>query len=270
MIQIDILSKNIINELVKNKYTNKNTIHKGRPPKCTTLEYIDHIFYVLKEGIGWEYITNSSVKGDTIRKKFIQWSNDEIFKDAWIIMLQIYSYMKLDFNDLFIDASHIKNILGVEDVGPNHYDRYRLGTKLSIICDDIGVPLSIQINKSNVHDTQFIEKNIDTIPIDISSTKYLIGDKGYIGKPIRNKIYKKYMVKMITPPRRNQKLKLTDNHKHKLNKRFIVEISFGWFKKYKRLRNRLDKNVNNFYGFVYFGAMSIVSKKVLQVFDCSL
>lgn len=181
-INIDTLSKNIILELLSHKYNKIDKFNRGRPSKCTKEYYLDKMFYVLKEGIGWNYIDDNIIKGDTVRKMFNKWTKDEIFKDAWIIILNIYSFMKLDFKDIFIDASHIKNVLGSEMVGPNHYDRYRPGTKLSIICDDLGIPISIQINKSSLHDSKFINNNLQTVPIDISSSKFLIGDKGYIGK----------------------------------------------------------------------------------------
>lgn len=70
---------------------------------------------------------------------------------------------------------------------------------------------------------------------------------------------------MIVPKRKNQKSQNTKNYEYKLNKRFIVEVAFGWFKKYKRLRNRYDKKICNFESFTYFGALSIISKKILKI-----
>ena len=115
------------------------------------------------------------MSGDTLRKIFKKWSSVDVFKISWSILLHIYGEFKLDFDDMFIDASHIKNYMGCESTGKNLYDRFRKATKLSIICDDIGVPISIHLEKSNVHDIKLVESNLEKLDIDIESTKFLIG-----------------------------------------------------------------------------------------------
>lgn len=158
-------------------------------------------------------------------------------------------------------------MLGIDCVGSNHYDRLRLSTKLSIICDDLGCPISIILNKGNVHDISLINSNLNNCPVDLDSTKYIIADKGYIGG-------QKYIVdkniKLITPKRKNQKSKCSKFEKEKLSKRFIVEVAFSWFKKYKRLLNRQDKLSKYFNSFIYMGASIIISKKLTDVFDFGL
>jgi hypothetical protein len=53
----------------------------------------------------------------------------------------------------------------------------------------------------------------------------------------------------------------------KLEKRFIVEHSFSWFKKYKRLVLRRDSNYAIFESFVFFGAANIIANKVAHVMN---
>lgn len=254
-VDLDLLAKNIILTLVS--YTFKKS-DKGRPTVCSNEKYLEYMFLVLKEGIGWEYIQSDLIKGDTVRRKFKEWTNKNIFKKAWTIIIHIYATLKLDFEDLFIDASHIKNIFGVEEVGVNHYDRFRLSTKLSIITDDNGVPVGIDIKKGNTHDINMLEDTLNSIPIDIYSTEYLIGDKGYcIGDEQSKELYKKYLLDLITPRKRNSRRIFSDEYnqvrRKKLKGRFVVEQTFGWLKKYKRIRNRCDKKINIFSSFIYFG-----------------
>ncbi len=42
--------------------------------------------------------------------------------------------------NIYIDSTQVKNINGQDCVGPNPTDRGRLGTKVSVICDDDEVP----------------------------------------------------------------------------------------------------------------------------------
>jgi hypothetical protein len=173
----DIL-KNIILELVDYFFMPKNKLISvvGRKPKCSNEQYLENIFFVLKEGIGWNYLKGLPVKGDTVRKKHKQWCDKHIFKLAWIIMVNIYAEFKLDFNDLFIDCSHIKNYYGKDIIGKNIYDRFRNSTKLSIITDDFGIPIGICIGAGNAHDITLTEDTINSINFELDHyfTEYLI------------------------------------------------------------------------------------------------
>jgi transposase len=262
IVKLNPLAENIILDVVELLYPVKKT-KRGRPTKCTNKDYLNYMFYVLKHGIGWEYLTDAIVKGNTVQRKFNEWSKKGIFKLAWLIIINIYSTFKVDFSDLYIDASHIKNSLGVDYVGSNIYDRFRKATKLSIVCDNLGIPVGLHIDKSNKHDITLLMQTMDNIPFDISSFEFLIGDKGYIGSKQSKEIYKKYCVKLITPNRKNAKIK--DNNYDKLKNRYIVERTFSWFKKYRRLCRRKDKLKINFESFVFFGAANITTNKINKI-----
>ena len=179
----------------------------------------------------------------------------------------MYKEYKISMHNLYIDASHIKNMLGTESTGSNYYDRFRKSTKLSIITDDIGVPISIKIDKGNKHDIQFMLDNLNDTYFDISECKFLIADKGYISNKFANILAHHYNMKLIVPKRKNNKNKLKNRgrkpkHYYKLKKRFIVENCFSWFKHYGRLFRRKDKLKSNFSGFVFMAAANIVSNKI--------
>lgn len=267
-VQIDLLLKDIILKLVS-YLTPTKTTKKGRPFKCSNETYLDAMFYVLKEGIGWNYLKGLPIKGDTVRRKFYEWNKLNVFELAWQILLDIYQHFKFDFKLLFIDASHIKNFMGVDKTGSNVYDRFRKATKFTIITDDLGTPVSIKLGPSNNHDVTFALSSVESIKVDISTTEYLVGDKGYVSRNLRSSLINRYKMGLITPRKRKkgQKGKIRgrkpNGHEH-LKKRFIVEHSFSWFKHYTRLFRRKDKLINNFAGFVFFGAANIVASKIVK------
>ena len=265
-VKINPILESVLIDLVK-AHTPIRTIKTGRPPKCTTKEYINGIFYVLKIGIGWDYLNGYPVSGESFRKKFVEWNKLGIFKDAWLITLKIYEKFKIDFEDLFIDASHIKNYLGSEFVGSNVYDRFRKATKLTIIVDEIGVPTSIITGESNKHDLTFMIPAIENIGINIENTNFLIADKGYCSKTLTQQLADIYSIQLITPrkKKKNQVGKTRGRkpkHHNKLNKRYIVEHSFSWFKNYFRLCHRKDRKIANFLAFVYLGASNLTTTKI--------
>lgn len=260
------LAHNIILEVIDFAILPKNTT-RGRKPKQSNSEYLNDIFYVLKTGCAWNDL-KSKVTGDAVRKKFTLWSGFNIFHISWHIVLDIYSTFNQDLENLYIDASHIKNILGREEIGSNHYDRFRNATKLSIITDKNGVPVSITLCKSNTHDIKMMDKLLENIKVDLDNTANLVADKGYISDKKSKEIYKKYAIKLITPFRKNKKNKKDTPHSEtnkQLKMRYIVEHSFGWLKSYKRIRNRYDHKINIFESFIIFASINLTSRKIIKL-----
>jgi len=264
--EINPLLKSIILNFVDASTPKRNT-KIGRPKKCSNEQYIEAMFYVLKTGIAWEYLKGFPVSGDTVRKKFKQWTNMGIFYNSWLVALKIYENFKVNFKDVYIDASHIKNYFGSECIGSNVYDRFRNGTKLTIIVDEIGVPISISLGPSNNHDITFMRPSIENVNIDIDKCDFLIGDKGYISKKESSKLADLYSIKLVTPRRRKNGKKIRGRkpkYHYKLKNRFIVEHSFSWLKNYYRLVHRKDKTINMFKNFIYFGASDLTLKKMAK------
>jgi transposase len=247
MIQINPLLKSIIITLIDLLIPKKvNSI--GRPVKCDEKTYIDAIFYVLTSGIGWNYIRGYPVTGDAIRKKFIYWSSYNIFKYAYVILVNIYLEFNINVDKLFLDASHIKNIFGKDCVGKNVYDRFRKSTKLSIITDVEGIPISMAVGPGNTHDSKMIKdtlKLFDDIDVTYYDTQYLIADKGYYGSNISEMICNEYKMILVTPDKRTteeiNERKLKVKQINKLNKEIIKETDK--LKKYNS--NKIVNNINN-------------------------
>ena len=73
----------------------------------------------------------------TYHKKFMTWSKVGIFSLTQKPLVEnarvngFISNNELDI--LLIDTSMIKNNRGVDEIGANHYDRYRNATKVSVV-----------------------------------------------------------------------------------------------------------------------------------------
>ena len=89
----------------------------------------------------------------------------------------------------------------------------------------------------------------------------IIGDKGYIiNENDKIKLLKKKVV-IITPKRKNQKIKTTTEEKVKLKKRYKVENLFSKIKAYNRIHVIKDRLMSTYMGFVYMDLICITSHK---------
>ena len=274
----------IINKIIEDKYPKNN--HK----KFYSNEYyLINIFEMLNDINKWETlaklksyipvsINNKVAKThyDTIRKKFIKWSKDGIFKTAFNECINLKSVNK-DI-ELIIDSTFINNKYGVEDIGLNTDNKKKKASKLSIISDadkfiysvinikinkipDIKIDKRFKINKKKykkrkgfVHDVKTIQTTLDNINSKYNFNKVsLLGDKGYIDTNCEYYVNNK-KIDLITLKKSNQKPN-NDIDNKKLTKRIYVENAIGLIKKNERIMTRKDHMVISFMGFVYLGSL---------------
>ena len=258
----------MINKLAK--YIIKNIIQifynpiRGRKNKRSLDHYIDVIFKVLKTGMQWHEL-NTPLHYTTYHKKFILWNKLNIFNRSYHILIKLLiltnSITIDDLKLLSIDSSMIKNIKGVDNIGQNHYDRYRNGNKISVVVTDNGIPLGFSFERANIHDINLVDSTLDDIKIKIVNSK-LLSDKGYNSKELKKKLDKK-KINLIYPLKKNQKNTMfNENELSLLKSRHIVENFFSWIKNYRRIMVRYEIKLNNYIQFCYLAAINIICNKI--------
>lgn len=247
-----------------------NNVHIFRKSKYSTRYYVENILYILKTGVQWSYL-NCESHYTSVYKKYCYWVNLNIFVNFYIENRYLYikhqNKHKNYLNDLFIDASHIKNINGNDIVGPNHYDRFRNSTKCHVIVDQNKIPLSYTFTGGNISDSTQTEILTDKLPIlckDKRVPHYLIGDKGYIN----NKTYetlKQKKILLIVPKKKNTKHhpKYSFYQKIKLRDRYKVEHFFNRLDNFKRIILRYDRKFKIFESFNLIAFSVLILMKIL-------
>jgi len=191
---------------------------------------------------------------DTIRKKFVKWVNDGIFKLAFDECMNLKNINSII--ELIIDSTFINNKYGIEEIALNTDNKKKRSSKLSIITDEdkfIYSVVNIKINtidkikvdkrlkknkikkkfkqrKAFVHDVKTIQSTLDCINLKYNFNQVtLLADKGYINKNDDYYVNKK-KINLITYKRKNQS-KNNENEDNQLKKRIYVENAIGLIKK---------------------------------------
>jgi putative transposase len=223
---------------------------------------LDAIYFVLEHGAKWKSVKLFGISKSSVFRYFQLWNKYNIFKNVWHKLL-FANKNKITYDMHHIDGSLIKSIFGYDCIGPNPTDRGRNATKLSLLGDNNGIPLSAVFSKGNVNDCKLFEETITNKPKFIKQRMYLCADRGYIGKNLK-KIARKNNYKLLTPVKMNRKKKshyLNLAEKNILKNRYKIERSFSWIDNYRRLLVRYDKKITNYIGFNYLCFSCIVFNK---------
>ena len=143
------------------------------------------------------------------------------------------------------------------------YDGFKriLGTKIHVVTEQNGLPISIVCSGANEHDStklidvlehisDFLDKQM------VSQIVTVYADKGYDAAYIRN-----YCgccgVSCCIPYKKNSKYIVPENQQNIYNKtQFVVERFFAWLKcGFRRTAIRYEKNCDNYLGLVYLASI---------------
>lgn len=246
--------------------------NRGR--KCTKEigHYLEKIYIVLKSGCNWNNI-ESDLHYTTYYKKFVYWSNLGVFQFAHQKICELLSKNIGVHNlmeTLFMDSTDVLNKYGFEDVNYSFKFKNKKATRVNVIVNQIGIPLSIYVTDASKYDSTLIEKTIDCMSVKIIGSrkypKYLCADKGYTNHNLKKKLKLKGIYLIYPLKSNNKSIKLNYYQKKKTNellkKRHINENYFSWHKNNKRMNSRYDRKTCLFTSFCYLAATHIIFNKL--------
>ena len=131
-------------------------------------------------------VINASYK--TVYNRFLLWTKQNIFQQAYLILLNKYIESKKKWKKITsysTDTTFIKNIFGYNCVGKNPTDRGRMASKISVIVDNLGIPFSLQMHEGNKNDCILLDKVLDNMFYTSNKILPFFADKGYDTKHCR-------------------------------------------------------------------------------------
>jgi transposase len=151
---------------------------------------------------------------------------------------------------------------GGRATGRNPVDRGKAGSKLHVLTDAAGVPLSVAISAANVHDMNALRPLVQAIPAVRSPRGHrrrkplrLHADKGYDYDQLRTWL----RTRRITP--RIARTGIEPSHtlgRH----RWVVERTISWLFTYRRLAVRWERSANNYAALLTLAATLTCFKKI--------
>ena len=153
-----------------------------------------------------------------------------------------------------MDAQSVQNADTAEEKG---YDASKKvsGIKRHIIVDTMGLPHAVLITTADVTDRngalEMIGLNLDTL----SSVKKFVVDGGYSGVPFANAV-KELCGAEVEVVKRDELHKFVV-----LPKRWVVERTFGWLDKARRLWKNCERKIHNSLQMTILALIAVLIKR---------
>ncbi len=142
-----------------------------------------------------------------------------------------------------IDAQSVSNTDTAENKG---YDAGKKvsGIKRHIAVDTQGLPQAIAVTEANVTDRKGAIAAFSRQPENLSAVEGVLADGGYTGKPFAEEV-ETLLGARVEIARRNEL-----HHFKVIPKRWVVERSFAWLEKCRRLWKNCERKLNTSLQFI--------------------
>lgn len=137
-----------------------------------------------------------------------------------------------------VDAQSVKNTDTAEEKG---YDAGKKvsGIKRHIVVDTSGLPHAVHVTTANVTDRNGALEAIQKNKKSLARVKKILADGGYTGKPFAEAV-KRLIQASTEVVKRNELHTFTV-----IPQRWVVERSFGWLEKCRRLWKNCERKLNS-------------------------
>ncbi len=151
-----------------------------------------------------------------------------------------------------IDAQSVKNTDSAEEKG---YDAGKKvsGIKRHIGVDILGLPLAIHITTADRNDRTGATEMLELYNHNMEKVTAVLVDGAYHGKPFAQRV-KRIIGADVAPRNKLHTFKV-------MPKRWIVERSFGWLEKHRRLWKNCDRKINSSLHMVVLAFLAVLLKR---------
>lgn len=231
----------------------------GRPLKNSKRVIFDAILYVTVTGIQWRMMPNDFPPWETVYYHFSKWKKDGTYRKVNNELSRLFRLRsgRADTPTLgIIDSQSTK----VTDCAVTRgYDGFKKvnGRKKHIIVDVLGNIIDLHVHNANIHDSKGAQMFLNSLKMLPFHLKKIIADKGYYGD-IESEFKNKLKIDLeIAGNRKN------NNGFVVISKRWIVERTFAWFGKFRRLCKDYEVLSCSVVSFCYLSMIKLLINRLV-------
>ncbi|MGC9544544.1 IS5 family transposase [Streptomyces sp. UG1] len=212
-------------------------------------EVLAAIVFVATSGCTWQQLPSASFgpSGATAHRRFSEWTKARVWAKLYRLVLdELGARGELDWSRCAIDSVNMRALKKGDLTGPNPVDRGKYGSKIHLITERTGLPVSVGISAANLHDSQALIPLVKGIP-PIRSRRgprrrkpgKLHGDKGYDCSHLRQWLRVRGITHRIAR-------KGVESSQRLGRHRWTIERTMAWLAGCRRLHRRYERKADHF------------------------
>jgi transposase len=232
---------------------------RGRPP-TDRRRVVNAIFYVLKGGIPWRLLPKNYPPWKTIYHIFRAWSLDNTWaalNDALRICLRAQERRDAQPTAAILDSQSVKADGHGGEVGFDAGKKIN-GRKRHILVDTLGLLLGVVVTPASCPERDGAQQVLQRVAGWFTKMRKIWVDGGYTGENFQSWVKDRWPKLEVEVVKRSESTKGFAV----LPRRWIVERTFGWLMRHRRLVRDYERTETSAEAWVYLAMLRIQLRRL--------
>jgi len=233
----------------------------GRPRETELRSVLDAILYIASTGCQWRALPKDFPPYSTVQGYFYAWAKDGIFaaiNHTLVMQAREAAEREASPSAGVIDSQSVKT---TECGGPRGYDAGKKikGRKRHIVTDTQGHLIGITVHEAGIQDRDGAPMTLAAIRRLYPWLRHIFADGGYAGKKLRGALDKmgQWTLEIVKRSDTAEGFEL-------LPRRWVVERTFAWLGRCRRLAKDFERTIESAVAWVFVAHIRTLTRRLAR------